>query len=75
VPHPRSALERAPARTQPPLTGHRLVGPCSQIKVRDLSGLAVTLSPADFQSWKEVRDELMSELKAGIKAECEVTRT
>ena len=52
-----------------------MVGPCSQIKVRDLSGLAVTLSPADFQSWKEVRDELMSELKAGIKAECEVTRT
>ena len=43
----------------------------SQIKVRDLSGLAVTLSPADFQNWKDVRDELMSELKSGIKAECE----
>ena len=33
--------------------------------------MAVTLSPADYNSWKEVRDELMQEAKAGLKAQCE----
>lgn len=36
--------------------------PCmsqSQIKVRDLSNTAVTISPADYSSWHDARTELM----------------
>tara|TARA_B110001452_G_C15157331_1_gene402611 strand:+ start:741 stop:1061 length:321 start_codon:yes stop_codon:yes gene_type:complete len=43
----------------------------SQIKVRDLSNLAVSIAPADFGSWHDVRTELMSEAKAGLKARVE----
>ena len=43
----------------------------SQIKVRDLSACAVSISPADFSSWHDVRTELMSEAKAGLKARVE----
>lgn len=42
-----------------------------QIKVRDLSNLAVSIAPADFGSWHDVRTELMSEAKAGLKARVE----
>ena len=43
----------------------------SQIKVRDLSNLAVSIAPADFGSWHDVRTELMSEAKSGLKARVE----
>ena len=43
----------------------------SQIKVRDLSNVAVSIAPADFGSWHDVRTELMSEAKAGLKARVE----
>ena len=43
----------------------------SQIKVRDLSATAVSIAPADFSSWHDVRTELMSEAKAGLKARVE----
>ena len=43
----------------------------SQIKVRDLSNIAVSIAPADFASWHDVRTELMSEAKAGLKARVE----
>ena len=48
--------------------------PCmsqSQIKVRDLSHTAVTISPADYSSWHDARTELMAEAKAGLKARVE----
>ena len=35
----------------------------SQIKVRDLSRTAVTISPAEYGSWHEARSDLMSEAK------------
>jgi hypothetical protein len=44
-------------------------GPTS--KVRDLSATAVSIAPADFSSWHDVRTELMSEAKAGLKARVE----
>ena len=31
----------------------------SQIKVRDLSATAVSIAPADYSSWHDVRTELM----------------
>ena len=31
----------------------------SQIKVRDLSSTAVSIAPADYSSWHDVRTELM----------------
>ena len=40
-------------------------------KVRDLSNVAVSIAPADFGSWHDVRTELMSEAKAGLKARVE----
>ena len=43
----------------------------SQIKVRDLSNVAVSIAPADFGSWHDVRTELMSEAKSGLKARVE----
>ena len=43
----------------------------SQIKVRDLSNMSVTASPADYNSWEAVRNELMSEAKKGLKARVE----
>lgn len=42
-----------------------------QIKVRDLSNMSVTASPADYNSWEAVRNELMSEAKKGLKARVE----
>ena len=35
----------------------------SQIKVRDFSNTAVTISPADYSSWHDARTELMAEAK------------
>ena len=43
----------------------------SQIKVRDLSNTAVTISPADYSSWHDARTELMAEAKASLKARVE----
>tara|TARA_B110001454_G_scaffold125055_2_gene116675 strand:- start:1142 stop:1447 length:306 start_codon:yes stop_codon:yes gene_type:complete len=43
----------------------------SQIKVRDLSNTAVTISPADYSSWHDARTELMAEAKGGLKARVE----
>ena len=43
----------------------------SQIKVRDLSHTAVSIAPADYSSWHDVRQELMSEAKTGFKARVE----
>lgn len=43
----------------------------SQIKVRDLTHCAVTISPADYNSWHDARTELMAEAKAGLKARVE----
>merc|ERR1712195_207989 len=40
----------------------------SQIKVRDLSHTSVSIAPADYSSWHDVRTELMSEAKTGFKA-------
>ena len=45
--------------------------PPPQIKVRDLSHTAVSISPADFSSWHDVRTELMAEAKKGFKARVE----
>ena len=45
------------------------LGPTS--KVRDLSHTSVSISPADFSSWHDVRTELMSEAKKGFKARVE----
>ena len=42
-----------------------------QIKVRDLSNMSVTASPADYASWEAVRNELMAEAKKGLKARVE----
>lgn len=46
-----------------------MLGP--QIKVRDLSSMSVTASPADYSSWEAVRNELMAEAKKGLKARVE----
>merc|ERR1719359_2227190 len=35
----------------------------SQIKVRDLSHTSVSIAPADYSSWHDVRTELMAEAK------------
>lgn len=43
----------------------------SQIKVRDFSNCAVSISPADYSSWHEVRTELMAESKAAFKTRME----
>ena len=40
-------------------------------KVRDLSHTAVTIAPADYSSWHDVRQELMAEAKTGFKARIE----
>ena len=55
----------------PPIHSHAFPTPALQIKVRDLSGMSVTASPADFNSWQDVRNELMSEAKKGLKARVE----
>ena len=34
----------------------------SQIKVRDLSHTSVSIAPADYASWHDVRTELMAEV-------------
>ena len=43
----------------------------SQIKVRDLSHTSVSIAPADYASWHDVRTELMAEAKTGFKARVE----
>lgn len=43
----------------------------SQIKVRDMSNVSVSLEPAEFSSWQEARTSLMAEAKAGLKAKLE----
>jgi hypothetical protein len=40
----------------------------SQIKVRDLSKATVTLSPADYASWSDARNELVVQSKRPLKA-------
>jgi len=45
--------------------------PGSQIKVRDLSHTSVSIAPADYASWHDVRTELMAEAKTGFKARVE----
>ena len=42
--------------------------PPSQIKVRDLSRLAVAIQPAEYSSWAEARSDLMVEAKRTHKA-------
>ena len=44
---------------------------CVSSKVRDLSHTSVSIAPADYASWHDVRTELMSEAKAGFKARVE----
>lgn len=44
----------------------------SQIKVRDLSDAMVTIAPADFSSWNAVRDHMLSEAKASMKAKSQI---
>lgn len=43
----------------------------TQIKVRDLSHTSVSIAPADYSSWHDVRTELMAEAKTGFKARVE----
>jgi hypothetical protein len=45
--------------------------PLRSKEVRDLSNVAVSIAPADFGSWHDVRTELMSEAKSGLKARVE----
>ncbi len=40
-------------------------------KVRDLSHTSVSIAPADYSSWHDVRTELMAEAKSGFKARVE----
>jgi hypothetical protein len=40
-------------------------------KVRDLSHTSVSIAPADYASWHDVRTELMAEAKTGFKARVE----
>jgi len=39
--------------------------------VRDLSHTSVSIAPADYASWHDVRTELMAEAKTGFKARVE----
>ena len=39
--------------------------------VRDLSHTSVSIAPADYSSWHDVRTELMAEAKTGFKARVE----
>jgi hypothetical protein len=43
----------------------------SQIKVRDLSSVSVSLEPAEYSSWHEARTALVAEAKSGMKARLE----
>lgn len=43
----------------------------NQIPLHDLTNTSVSIAPADFSSWHEVRTELMGEAKAGLKARVE----
>lgn len=43
----------------------------SQIKVRDMSSVSVSLEPAEFSNWQEARSSLMAEAKSGLKARLE----
>ena len=60
---------RLPSRRVRRLTRRTLAR--SQIKVRDLSNMSVTASPADYASWESVRNDLMAEAKKGLKARVE----
>ena len=64
----RYAAYRPPAPPAPP--SHFLLA-CAQIKVRDLSHTSVSIAPADYSSWHDVRTELMAEAKSGFKARVE----
>ena len=64
----RYAAYRPPAPPAPP--SHFLLA-CAQIKVRDLSHTSVSIAPADYSSWHDVRTELMAEAKTGFKARVE----
>ena len=39
--------------------------------MRDLSHTSVSIAPADYASWHDVRTELMAEAKKGFKARVE----
>ena len=41
----------------------------SQIRVRDLSTSSVSVRPADYSSWADLRAELVAEKKAPVRAQ------
>ncbi len=41
----------------------------SQIRVRDLSTSAVSIKPADYSSWSDLRAELVAEKKRPLRAQ------
>jgi len=43
----------------------------SQIKVRDMSSAKVSIEPADYTSWSDVRTELIAEAKVSLRSELE----
>lgn len=71
--HRKRALTRAPAlcvrsETIMPMVEAQVK---NQIPLHDLSNTSVSIAPADYSSWHEVRTELMGEAKAGLKARVE----
>ena len=52
-------------------TEWRHTPPVTFAEVRDLSHTSVSIAPADYASWHDVRTELMAEAKTGFKARVE----
>lgn len=76
----RRSRVRCSSRTCPQRTAPRLPAPPPSTHshfcfpahaVRDLSHTSVSISPADYSNWHDVRTELMSEAKVGFKARVE----
>ena len=44
--------------------------PRSQIKVRDFSRATVSISPAEYASWSEARNEILVEAKVHLPSPC-----
>ena len=63
-------MRRLPLPTQPTQPSDVLLSRASS-KVRDLSHTSVSIAPADYSSWHDVRTELMAEAKSGFKARVE----
>ena len=63
-------MRRLPLPTLPTPPSHFLLS-CTGSKVRDLSHTSVSIAPADYSSWHDVRTELMAEAKSGFKARVE----